>query len=166
LATTIELVTDMLVLSRHLPEVELGTGQTVVHEGGAGGGIWVLVSGALQVRKDGIPVNTITQPGAMVGELSVLLGTVHTATVEATEPSRLRYAADGNELLEHPAVTKLVAIGLAERLNFVTSYLADLKYQYGDTPGLSMVTDVLTRLAQPQGQAAQPGSERDPNPDY
>jgi CRP/FNR family transcriptional regulator, cyclic AMP receptor protein len=156
----------MLDLSGHLPEVELDTGQAVVHEGGAGGGIWVLVSGALQVRKDGIPVNTITQPGAMVGELSVLLGIVHTATVEATEPSRLRYAADGHELLEHPAVTKLVAIGLAERLNFVTSYLADLKYQYGDTPGLSMVNDVLTRLAQPQGQAAQPGSARDPNPDY
>jgi len=30
----------------------------------------------------------------MVGEISVLLGTDHGATVEATEPSRLRYAAD------------------------------------------------------------------------
>ena len=86
--------------------------------------------------------------------------------VEATEPSRLRYAADGHNLLGDPAVTKLVAMGLAERLNFVTSYLADLKYQYGDAPGLSMVSDVLTRLAQHQGLAAQPGSARDPDPDY
>lgn len=165
-ATTIKPVMDILVLSAHLPEVELDPGQAVVHEGGAGGAIWVLISGALQVRKGDIPVNTITQPGAMVGEISVLLGTDHGATVEATEPSRLRYAADGNDLLGYPAVTKLVAIGLAERLNFVTSYLADLKYQYGDAPGLSMVSDVLTRLAQHQGRPAQPGSARDPNPDY
>jgi len=57
-------------------------------------------------------------------------------------------------------------VGLAERLNFVTSYLADLKYQYGDAPGLSMVSDVLTRLAQHQGLPAQSGSARDPEPDY
>ncbi|HWF15122.1 MAG TPA: cyclic nucleotide-binding domain-containing protein [Acidimicrobiales bacterium] len=156
----------MLALSAHLPEVELDPGQAVVHEGGVGGAIWILVSGALQVRKGDIPVNTITQPGAMVGEISVLLGRAHGATVEATEPSRLRRAADGHDLLGDPAITKLVAIGLAERLNFVTSYLADLKYQYGDAPGLSMVSDVLTRLAQHQGLAARPGSARDPNPDY
>lgn len=159
-------VTDMLSLSAHLPEVEVDAGEAVVHEGGASGAIWVLVSGALQVRKGDIPVNTITKPGALVGEMSVLLGIDHGATVEATEPSRLRYAADGDDLLRNPAVTKLVAIGLAERLNFVTSYLADLKYQYGDAPGLSMVSDVLARLAQHQGLTAQPGSARDPNPDY
>jgi hypothetical protein len=60
----------------------------------------------------------------------------------------------------------LVAVGLAERLNFVSSYLADLKYQYGDAPGLSMVTDVITRLAQRQQPVARPGSMRDPEPEY
>ena len=101
-----------------------------------------------------------------MGEMSVLLGAAHGATVETTEPSRLRLAADGLALLADPAVTNLVAVGLAERLNFVTSYLADLKYQYGDAPGLSMVSDVVTQLAQFQVQAAQPGSARDPNPEY
>ena len=60
----------------------------------------------------------------------------------------------------------LVADGLAERLNFVTTYLADLKLQYGDAPGLSMVSDVLQRLAHRQGPAARPGSARDPDPEY
>jgi len=156
----------MLALSAHLPEVELEPGQAVVHEGGAGGAIWVLVSGALQVRKGAIPVNTITQPGATVGEISVLLGTDYSATVEAIEPSRLRYAADGHDLLGDPAITKLVAVGLAERLNYVTAYLADLKDQYADAPGLSMVSDVLARLAQLQEPTAHPGSARDPDPDY
>jgi CRP/FNR family cyclic AMP-dependent transcriptional regulator len=156
----------MLDLSTHLPELELDAGQVVVHEGGSSGAIWVLISGALQVRKGDIPVNTITHPGAVVGEISVLLGTDHGATVETTEPSRLRYAADGHVLLGDPAVARLVAVGLAERLNFVTSYLADLQYQYGDAPGLSMVSNVLTQLAQRQQPVARPGSLRDPDPEY
>ncbi|MBI3369508.1 MAG: cyclic nucleotide-binding domain-containing protein [Burkholderiales bacterium] len=158
---------DMLSLSAHLPEVRFAAGDTVVQEGGAARGIWVLVSGALQVRKGGELVNTVTQPGALVGELSVLLNGTHTATVEATQPSVMRHAADGHALLaSNPNITRLVAVGLAERLNFVTTYLADLKHQYHDAPGLAMVSDVLSELAQRQAPAARPGSARDPNPDY
>ena len=57
-------------------------------------------------------------------------------------------------------------MGLAERLNYVTGYLADLKCQYGDAPGLSMVETVLTRLAQRQDAPARSGSARDPDPEY
>jgi hypothetical protein len=79
----------------------------------------------------------------------------------------LRYAADGHALLaSDPAITRLVAVGLAERLNLVTTYLADLKHQYGDAPGLAMVSEVLSRLAQRQAPIARPGSARDPDPDY
>jgi hypothetical protein len=46
-----------------------------------------------------------------------------------------------------------------------TSYLADLKHQYGDAPGLAMVSEVLHQLAQRQGPPARPGSARDPDPD-
>jgi CRP/FNR family transcriptional regulator, cyclic AMP receptor protein len=157
----------MLTLSAHLPELDLAAGDVVVREGGPSGGIWVLVSGALLVRQGDEPVNTITLPGAIVGEMSILLGTDHGASVEATEPTRLRYAEDGHALLmSDPAITELVAVGLAERLKFVTSYLADLKQQYGDAPGLSMVSDVLTQLAQRSGPTARPGSARDPDPQY
>ena len=160
-------MTDMLSLSAHLPEVEFAAGDTIVREGGPAGSLWVLVSGALQVRKGGVLVNTVTRPGALVGEISVLLGSAVSATVEATERSVMRHAADGHALLaSDPAITRLVAVGLAERLNFVTTYLADLKHQYGDAPGLAMVSDVLSQLAQRQGPSARPGSARDPDPDY
>ena len=56
--------------------------------------------------------------------------------------------------------------GLAERLDLVTTYLADLKDQYGDAPGLSMVADVLSTLSQHPGTTARPGSARDPDPEY
>ena len=160
-------MTDMLALSAHLPTVTFAPGDAVVRQGGPSGSIWVLVSGALRVRKGDIQVNTITNPGAVIGEMSVLLGIDHSATVEATEASTLRHAADGPGLLAgDPAITKLVAIGLAERLSFVTTYLADLTRQYADVPGLSMVSDVLSRLEQHAGPMASPGSARDPDPEY
>ena len=158
---------DMLTLSAHLPEIEFAPGDTIVEEGGAAGGIWILVSGSLQVRRGAVLVNTVTQPGALVGEISVLLNTDYSATVEATERSTLRYAADGQAFFaSDPGIANFVAVGLAERLHFVTTYLADLKHQYGDAPGLAMVPEVLRQLAQRQAVVARPGSARDPNPDY
>ena len=161
-------VTDMLDLAAHLPEVELAPGEVLIHEGGEpNGSIWVLVAGAVRVRKGDVEVNVISHPGALIGEMSVLLGTPHSATVEATEPTTLRCALDGHALLaSDPSITKLVAIGLAERLSFVTTYLADLRHQYADVPGISMVSDVLRRLDQPRGTLAAPGSMRDPDPEY
>ena len=160
-------MTEMLALSANLPEVEFAPGEAVVHEGGPSGSIWILVSGALRVRKGNIQVNTITDPGALIGEMSVLQGIAHSATVEATQQSTLRHAADGHGLLaSDPAITKLVAVGLAERLSFVTTYLADLTRQYADVPGLSMVSDVLSRLGEHTGPVASPGSAREPDPEY
>jgi CRP/FNR family transcriptional regulator, cyclic AMP receptor protein len=157
----------MVRLSMHLPLVECSAGDEVVSQGGPSGGVWVLISGALQVFKGDVAVNTITKAGAIVGEMSVLLATDHGATVVATEPSTLRYAAEGHQFLfGDPEITKLIAVGLAERLNFVSTYLADLKDQYGDSSGLSMVSEVLSHLAERQVVAARPGSARDPDPDY
>ena len=157
----------MLTHSAHLEEVEFAPGEQVITEGGSSGELWVLVSGALTVRKGDEVVNSITRPGALVGEISLLLGTAHGATVEAAEASRLRIARDGHAFLGADAeLMRLVAAGLAERLNFVSTYLADLKHQYGDAPGLSMVTAVLTRLAVHQDQPARSGSSRDPDPEY
>jgi CRP/FNR family cyclic AMP-dependent transcriptional regulator len=157
----------MLSLSTHLPEVTIGAGDVLVAEGAPSEGLWVLVSGALDVRKGDVVVNTITLAGALVGEMSELLGRPSSATVVASEPTVLRYASDGQAFLDgDPAVLRLVAEGLAERLAFVTTYLADLKHQYGDAPGLAMVGQVLSELAQRQGPTARPGSLRDPDPDY
>ena len=102
---------DMLTLSAHLPERAFAPGDVVVHEGGSEGAIWVLVSGALRVRKGDVVVNAVNQPGALIGEVSVLLGVPYGATVEATAPSVLRHAADGRALLSrHADITRLVAV--------------------------------------------------------
>ena len=157
----------MLELTDGLPEVQVPAGYTVCAEGDPGGSIWVLVDGVLAVMKGAVQVNTIDRPGAIVGEMAVLLGSPATATVVAREPSRLRRAGDGAAFMRsNPEVPTFVAAVLAERLQFVTTYLADLKHHYGDAPGLAMVGDVLTQLAVRQGPTARPGSARDPDPEY
>jgi CRP-like cAMP-binding protein len=156
---------DLLQLSSHLPEVDIDSDHEIVREGERTGAIWILVSGELRVRRGATVVDWIDEPGAVIGEMAVLLGTAATASVEASEPSRLRYAANGEEFLADPTVTRLVAVGLAERLNLVTTYLADLQNQYGDAPEMDMVREMLKRLMDRQIRAFPPESAREPNPD-
>ena len=158
---------DILDVTADLPEVELAAGDVVVREGGTSSSLWILVSGQLRVMKGDVMVNTIDHPGAVIGEMSLLVGTRHSATVEATMPTRLRFAANGNALLEHDAtIARLIATGLAERLAYMTTYLADLTKQYGDAPGLAMVSSVLNELEQRKAPRAVPGSLREPEPPY
>jgi len=159
---------ELLQLTTGLPEVSVAAGEALIREGEPGEGLWILVSGALQVSKSGVPVSAVRRPGAAIGEISVLLKAAHSATVVAIEASTLRYAADGHALLmSSPAITRLIATGLAERLAFATTYLADLKNQYADAPGLAMVSEVLDQLShRPPGRGASGGSAREPNPDY
>jgi CRP/FNR family cyclic AMP-dependent transcriptional regulator len=162
-------MSDLLALTANLPEVELAPGEVLTTAGGPSGPIWILMSGSLRVVRDGVEVNTISQPGAAVGEMSVLLGSDHTATIEAIEPARLRVAEDGHAFLaSDPEVTRIIAVGMAQRLVTVTGYLADLTQQYGDHPGLAMVSDVLRQLSHDHHHVASaaPGSARDPDPEY
>jgi len=159
---------ELLQRTVGLPEIKLSPGDVVIREGEAGGGLWILVSGALQISKDGVAINAIDRPGAAVGEISLLLDSPVSATVVAREASVLRHAVDGRALMAgDAAITRLIAVGLAERLAFVTTYLADLKNQYGDAPGMAMVSEVIDQLAHHRlGPPARPGSARDPDPDY
>lgn len=157
----------MLELVDDLPEIELAAGTVLCSQGERSGSIWVLIDGALAVMKGDIEINRIELPGAIIGEVAVLLGIGNTATVTASTRCRLRVAIDGVALLESsPLITTTVAAGLAERLDFVSTYLADLKHQYGDAPGLAMVGAVLDQLATRQGPPVRPGSARDPDPEY
>lgn len=141
----------MLALSAHLPAITVDPGHVLCREGDEGGSIWVLVEGSLSVTKSGAEVNDIHLPGSIIGEIAVLTESGSSATVVARTPCTLRYAVDGAAFLRSdPEICTYVATGLARRLDFVTTYLADLKNQYGDAPGLAMVGEVLQRLSMRQ----------------
>ena len=64
-------------------ERQFAAGTTIVTEGGTTGHLYVLMQGKLEVLKGEMVVATVTEPGAVLGEMSVLLGQPHTATVRA-----------------------------------------------------------------------------------
>jgi CRP/FNR family transcriptional regulator, cyclic AMP receptor protein len=161
------IVTTVLTLTADLPERRYAAGDVVIREGTTTGSIWVLVSGTVTVRRGDEFISTVDQPGSVFGEVSLLIGEPHTATVVAATDAVLRHAANGIELFDgHAAFTRLVATDLARRLGALTAYLADVKRQYGAAPGLSMVSDVLQHLTRTPTDDQRPVSARDPDPEF
>jgi CRP/FNR family transcriptional regulator, cyclic AMP receptor protein len=158
---------DLLTLSAHLPPVDLEPGAFLLTQGEQTGSVWVLESGSVEVMRDDVLVTTIVRPGAFFGEVAAILETRHTASVRAIGPCRARLASNGRSfLLDNPEVLLLVAAGLAERLDTVTGYLVDLRNQYTDAPGISMVSTVLGALIERVPEPVRTGSLRDPDPEY
>ena len=60
-------------------------GAVLIPEGGKLDTMFVLRSGTIEVIRDGLVVSRVAQPGAIFGEMSVLLDIPHSATVRAVE---------------------------------------------------------------------------------
>jgi CRP/FNR family transcriptional regulator, cyclic AMP receptor protein len=158
----------MLELAHDRPRRELRVDDALIVDGLPVPALYVLVEGALRIEKAGMPITTVTEPGACLGEMSLLLGLPATADVVASEQSVVAVIDDASMLLESdPRVSLALARLLAVRLHAMTTYLADLKQQYSDhEDGLGMVDVVLDRLMRTSGPRTQLGSERDPDPEY
>lgn len=149
-----------------LPERTTAAGEVLLVEGQRAGILLILAEGGVEVMKGDLQINTFSDPGAVFGEISVLLDTPHTATVRTTMPSRFYVVA--NPLLflgSEPDVALGVARLLAKRLHAMTTYLVDLKHQFEDHANhLGMVDEVLEALSHAQPGEYVPGSDRDPDP--
>jgi CRP/FNR family cyclic AMP-dependent transcriptional regulator len=160
-------VEGLLSIAERSPRRSFAAGDVVLVDGGAVEGLYVLIEGALRVEKGGVAITTISQPGACVGEMSLLLGVPPTADVVATEPSVVAVIDDAPAMLDEGGLTLALAQLLAGRLQVMTTYLADLKQQYADHDGgLGMIDVVLGRLLQGPGPRSELRSERDPDPEY
>src|SRR5690242_1402599 len=109
----------------------LTAGQVLLAEGDRGGSLHVLISGELVVERDGVVLATLTQPGTLIGEMSVLLHRANSATVRATKESRVRTIADAMKVMESdPALGVKVATVLASRLDATSAVMVDLSKQH------------------------------------
>ena len=144
----------------------VAAGTEVLHEGGRTGHLYVLIEGRLEVVKGDTIVASITEPGAVLGEMSVLLDKPHTATVRAAADSTIYEIDDAASFLRtQPAVAILIAKMLAQRLNVANTYLADLKQQYaGHGNHLAMVGDLLQSMINLSPTEVSPGSDRQSDP--
>jgi CRP/FNR family transcriptional regulator, cyclic AMP receptor protein len=129
------------------PSRTFAAGESVLTQGEQTGLLYVLVEGAVEVVKDGVTVATATEPGAMFGDLSVLLGVPHTASVCAVRASTFHLVANPRAFLDqHPAACLFLCELLARRLDAVNKYLVDVKQQFAGQGHLGMVDGALDTL--------------------
>lgn len=140
-------MSSLLDHCKGLPTLDLAPGDLLLEEGAQTGKLYVLLQGAVIVTKSAAEITRIGEPGAFFGEMSILLGTPHTATVRALAPSRFCVVEDVTTFLSSPDVTLALSRLVAKRLQMVTTYLADLKQQFAEHGDhLGMVDEVLDSL--------------------
>ena len=141
-------------------------GTVLIKEGGKTGHLFVLIEGQLEVLRGDAIVAVLSEPGAVTGEMSLLLGKAHTGTVRAGANSTLFEIEDAAAFLKtRPEVALLIAQLLAQRLNVATTYLADLMKQYaGHGTHLEMVGEVLQSMINLPPLEVAPGSDRESDP--
>lgn len=151
-------------LCQDLPLATFQAGDILMAEGERSGRLYVLVDGAVEILKGGFQINLISDRGAILGDMSVLLDMPHTATVRALTPCTLHMSEGGETFLRsHKEVAFLLSQMLAQRLHGVSTYLVDLKRQFEDEAGhLGMVDEILETLVHQQRSTFTPGSDRDP----
>lgn len=137
----------ILEVLRDHPVRAFSTGEILLEQGGRTGLLFILIEGAVEVVKDDVTVAFASEPGAMFGDLSALLGIAHTAAVRAVRPSRFYVVSNPRAFLEQnpPACLHLCEL-LARRLDAVNKYLVDVKQQFAGHDHLGMVDGVLDTL--------------------
>lgn len=105
-------------------------GTDLITQGGVGGTLFVLKSGEVEVKRDGRFVAAVRQPGAIFGEMSVLLGQPHSASVTTVSDVQVFVITDALAVLEaHPNWLMQIARLLAQRVNATTAQLVKLREQ-------------------------------------
>ena len=131
-----------------VPRISSAAGQVVITEGQALQGIYFLEGGEVEVIKNGVLIAEIRDAGAVLGEMSWLLGTTPTATVKTITPCTFRHVANPPEFFQqNPAVTLHMAVILARRVDSLNRYLVEIKNQFKDRADhLAIIDEVLDAL--------------------
>jgi CRP-like cAMP-binding protein len=97
-------------------------GETIIREGEASEGLFVLLQGKVGVYKRDLSLAEIKQRGTVFGELGLILGIPRTATIQALEPTFVLFVQISLEELvtKYPQLTKKILKGLGERLSATT----------------------------------------------
>lgn len=147
------------------PRRKVEAGEVLLVEAQSSGRLYVLIDGTIEVVRGDTTIVVTSEPGAVFGEMSALLGRPHSATVRALSAATVYELHDSAAFLRaHPEVAYSVAQLLAQRLNAATTYLVDIKHQFQSYENhFGMVDEVLESLIHHQGNFT-PGSDRERDP--
>jgi CRP/FNR family transcriptional regulator, cyclic AMP receptor protein len=129
-----------------LPLVTYQPGETVIVDGSKTGRLLVLKQGNVVIVKDDIEIARVAEPGAVFGELSVLLDQPHTADVRALKTSQFHIADATAFLAQNPIAVRYIATVLAHRLDGANHALIQLKNQLQTGGAHSVIAKTLSRM--------------------
>ena len=157
---------SLLEVCQSAPLVEFPASKVLLSEGTTSGHLFVLKDGQAEVLRGNTRVAVVDEPGALFGEMSVLLQRPHTATVRTLTPCSVYVFDDAASFLRSkPDIAFHVARLIAGRLNSATRYLADIKRQFEDRADhLGMVSDVLDTLMHTHEREFSAGQESETDP--
>jgi len=129
-----------------LPVVTYQAGETVIAEGSRTGRLLILAKGVVAIVKEDTEIAQVAEPGAVFGELSVLLDKPHTAEVRALETSQFHVANADTLFSQDPIAVLNVATALAHRLDAANHALIQLKSQLQGGQPNSVVAKTVSKI--------------------
>jgi CRP/FNR family transcriptional regulator, cyclic AMP receptor protein len=129
-----------------LPLVTYQPGETVIVEGSTTDRLLILKKGNVAIVKEDTEIAKVAEPGAVFGELSVLLNEPHTADVRALETSQFHIANATTLFAQNPMAVLYVATELAHRLDGANHALIQLKNQLESGKAYSVVAKTVSRM--------------------
>ena len=129
-----------------LPLAAYQAGETVLAAGSTTGRLLILREGAVEIVKEGVQIAKVTEPGAVFGELSILLNQPHTADIRAVETSRFHVADAAALLAQDPIALLYVAAILARRLDGANHALIELKRQLEAGQPASVIANTVEKM--------------------
>jgi len=151
------LIPDLLAFKKSLTSLPVSTfeaGVTVLAAGSTTGQLFILRQGVVEVVRDGLQIATVSEPGAVFGELAVMLNKPHTADVRAVERSEFHVAKASSLLTGDVAALLYVSATLARRLDAANEVIVEIKRELksGKRPGvITKALEKLENLLSPAG---------------
>ena len=130
----------------NLPVATYQAGETVFAAGSRTGRLLILRKGAVVIVKEDVEIARVAEPGAVFGELSVLLDQPHTAHVRALETSEFLVADAATLLAKDPIAALYVAMVLARRVDGANQVFVQLKNQLEAGQPRNVVTETVKKM--------------------
>jgi CRP/FNR family cyclic AMP-dependent transcriptional regulator len=123
-------------------------GDVVLSSGSRTGRLLFLKHGVVDIVVDDVEVVRVDEPGAVFGEVALLLDQPHKADVRAVQPSSFHVVENGEALLDaEPGVLLYIAKVLARRLDAVNRLVIDGRNRSAEAESRGFFAELYQRLS-------------------
>jgi CRP/FNR family transcriptional regulator, cyclic AMP receptor protein len=148
------MISDLTAFKKSLDSLPVSTfepGESVLTAGSTTRQLYILKQGVVEVARDGLQIAKVSEPGAVFGELSIILNKPHTADVRAVERSNFHVAKASSLLTENVAALVYVCAILARRLEIANDVIVETKRESKRPGAITKALDKLEKLLSPAG---------------